>query len=83
MLNVDRTTYTGWKTDKNTIPLTKLISFSSYFKYSIDYILGLSKNNDYTIKLKVDLNTIGNNLKKIIQFCIVFRLLTKFILLIV
>lgn len=27
ILNVDRTTYTGWETGKNTIPLAKLLDF--------------------------------------------------------
>lgn len=65
ILNVDRTTYTGWETGKNTIPLAKLLDFSNYFKYSIDYILGTSKNNNFTTQLKIDLVTIGKNLKKI------------------
>lgn len=65
ILNVDRTTYTGWETGKNTIPLAKLLDFSNYFKYSIDYILETSKNNNFTTQLKIDLVTIGKNLKKI------------------
>lgn len=65
ILNVDRTTYTGWETGKNTIPLAKLLDFSNYFKYSIDYILRTSKNNNFTTQLKIDLVTIGKNLKKI------------------
>ena len=40
-LNVDRTTYSGWETGKDTIPLRKLYELSNYYKLSIDYIVGL------------------------------------------
>ena len=38
ILNVDRTTYTGWETGKDTIPIRKLSKFCDYYNVSIDYI---------------------------------------------
>ena len=63
-LNVKRSTYAGWELGTNTIPLRKLYLLSIYYKYSIDYITGVSKTNDFkylnnNIKLKV----VGNNLR--------------------
>lgn len=47
ILNVERSTYTGWENGKNTIPLKQLIKICNYYKCSIDYITGLTKENDY------------------------------------
>lgn len=63
-LNVKRSTYAGWELGTNTIPLRKLYLLSIYYKYSIDYITGVSKTNNFkylnnNIKLKV----VGNNLR--------------------
>jgi len=38
-LKVDRSTYAGWETEKNTITLRKLYELKNYYKISIDYIL--------------------------------------------
>lgn len=42
-LKVDRSTYAGWETEKNTITLRKLYELKNYYKISIDYITDLSK----------------------------------------
>lgn len=42
-LKVDRSTYAGWETGKDTIHLRKLYELSNYYKISIDYITDLSK----------------------------------------
>ena len=38
----------GWEIGKDTIPLRKLKLLSDYLKISIDYIVGLSEENNYT-----------------------------------
>lgn len=64
ILNVDRTTYTGWETGKDTIPIRKLSKFCDYYNVSIDYIMNFTDIVNYDIINKnIDLNIIGNNLK--------------------
>lgn len=65
ILNVERSTYTGWENGKNTIPLKQLIKICNYYKCSIDYITGLTKENDYYCLTKKNINNIGKNLKKL------------------
>ena len=65
ILNVERSTYTGWENGKNTIPLKQLIKICNYYKCSIDYITGLTKENDYYCLIKENINNIGKNLKKL------------------
>ena len=65
-LKVDRSTYAGWETGKDTIPLRKLYKLSNYYKISIDYITGLSKKNNYIYSGdSIDLNRVAKNLKKL------------------
>jgi transcriptional regulator with XRE-family HTH domain len=65
-LKVDRSTYAGWETGKDTIPLRKLYELSNYYKISIDYITGLSKKNNYIYSGDlIDLNRVAKNLKKL------------------
>lgn len=65
-LKVDRSTYAGWETGKDTIPLRKLYELSNYYKISIDYITGLSKKNNYIYSGdSIDLNRVAKNLKKL------------------
>ena len=63
-LNVKRSTYAGWELGTNTIPLRKLYLLSNYYKYSIDYITGLSKINNFEYSSNnIKLEVIGNNLR--------------------
>ena len=67
ILGVDRSTYAGWEIGKDTIPLRKLKLLSDYLKISIDYIVGLSDENNY-IKSKekeISLETVAQNLRTI------------------
>lgn len=65
-LNVDRTTYSGWETGKDTIPLRKLYELSNYYKLSIDYIVGLFPKKQYIYTGDfIDLIIVGKNLKKL------------------
>lgn len=66
ILNVDRSTYSGWETGKDTIPLRKLFDLSNFYNLSIDYLTGLSKKNDYIYTSDfIDLKSVGENLKKL------------------
>lgn len=64
ILEGNRATYTRWELGTNTIPLRKLFELSNYYKFSINYIMELSKTNNYVfISNKVNLETIGSNLR--------------------
>lgn len=66
ILNVDRSTYSGWETGKDTIPLRKLFDLSNFYNLSIDYLTGLSKKNDYIYTSDfIVLKSVGENLKKL------------------
>lgn len=66
ILEVNRSTYTGWELGTNTIPLRKLFELSNYYKISIDYITGLNKNNNYIyISNKINFKVVGKNLKEL------------------
>lgn len=66
ILNVERSTYAGWETGKDTIPLRKLVELSNYYKISIDYITGLSNKNKYCNDINfIDPIIVGENLKKL------------------
>lgn len=66
ILNVDRSTYSGWETGKDTIPLRKLFDLSNFYNLSIDYLTGLSKKNNYIYTSDfIDLKSVGENLKKL------------------
>lgn len=66
ILEVNRSTYTGWELGTNTIPLRKLFELSNYYKVSIDYITGLNKNNNYIYSSnKINFKIVGKNLKEL------------------
>ncbi len=65
ILSVERSTYSCWETEKNTITLNKLYELSNYYKISIDYIVGLSNKNEYFFSSqKINLIKLGKNLKE-------------------
>ena len=48
------------------MPLPKMVKFSNLYKYSIDYIMGLRRNNDNYIEInKLNKKQVGANLNKI------------------
>lgn len=65
ILGVSRKTVTGWENNYDTMPLSKMVQFSNLYKYSLDYITGLSSKNKYQKIDKLDKKKIGNNLKLI------------------
>lgn len=66
VFGVHESTVSGWETGKDTIPLKKLIKFCSLYDYSLDFVVGLTRQNEKHINIdKVDKKRIGNNLKRI------------------
>ena len=67
MFGVSFKTVAGWENSHDTMPLTKLVKFCNLYKFSIDYVTGLSKVNNYVELDKLDRVKIGNKLKSIRQ----------------
>lgn len=66
IFNIDNTTYSGWETGKDTIPLRKLNKLANYYNVSIDYIVGLTNKKTYKlIEKEIDLNKVAQNLRQI------------------
>ena len=64
VFGVSGSTVAGWENNHDTMPLTKLVRFSNMYKYSLDYVVGLSRINEFK-EVKLDKNKIASNLKKI------------------
>lgn len=63
ILNVERSTYAGWETGKDTIPLRRLNKLSDYYKVSIDYLTGLSNVTSKYRVIDLDAKLVGENLR--------------------
>ena len=64
--NVNFSTVSGWETGKDTIPLRRLIEYANHYNYSLDYLFGITRNsNNKYLPLKIDLEIIATNLRKI------------------
>ena len=64
ILGVERSTYTGWETGKDTIPLRKLSQLCDFYNVSIDYITGLSNIRSYNItNTNINPKDVGKRLK--------------------
>ena len=59
------TTVSGWENNNDTMPLPKMVKFANMYHYSLDYITGLSRKNEYTPIKKLDKKEIGTKLKDI------------------
>lgn len=65
-LGISKGTYSAWENGSDIIPLSRLNDICSYLNISIDYALGLTKQINYSnSNQKLDINKIGNNLRKI------------------
>lgn len=64
VFGVSGSTVAGWENDHDTMPLTKLVRLSNMYKYSLDFIVGLSRSNNYK-EVKLNKKKIGANLKVI------------------
>ena len=65
VFGVTGSTVAGWENAHDTMPLPKLVKFANLYKYSLDYITGLSRDNNYYPIDKIDKIKIGKSLKKI------------------
>ena len=65
LLDVARGTYSLWELGINIIPLKNLCDYADYFKYSIDYVLGLTNNRNIKVNKGLNLQTLGNNMKTV------------------
>ena len=66
MFGVHFATVSGWETGKDTIPLERLIEYANRFNFSLDYLFGITKQNDTSyLPLEIDLNVIAQNLRKV------------------
>ena len=64
ILNVKRPAYSLWELGINIMPLKYIIKFADYFDYSIDYVLGLTKNKNENFNNKgFSVFDIANNIK--------------------
>lgn len=65
IFGVNRSTVSGWETGKDTMPLRHLIKFCNKYNYSVDYVLGLTRNCDkYEEIPKLDKVKLGKRLKQ-------------------
>lgn len=65
ILGTSRSTYSLWELGINIIPLKNLCKYADYFNYSIDYVLGLSKNRKEVIIKGLDPIILGKNLREL------------------
>ena len=68
ILNVSKSTYARWETGEEIIPLRHFTKFCLFYKVTMDYVLGISKKNDfnkYDYTKKISKDDIGINIKKI------------------
>ena len=65
VLNIDRTVYTKYENGYELIPIKHLIKFCDFFNVSVDYIFGLTDENNITsFNNDFDLQIIGLRLKE-------------------
>ncbi len=67
IFGVTGATVSGWENNNDTMPLPKMVKFANLYHYSIDYITGLSRKNEYSLIKKIDKREIGTKLKTIRQ----------------
>lgn len=65
VFGVAASTVSGWENNNDTMPLPKMIKFSNMYHYSLDYITGLSRKNEFVKIDKLDKKIVGNRLKEI------------------
>jgi len=66
VFNVTESTYSGWETGRDVIPLKHLYKFSLKYGYSMDYLLKLNSENVKYNKIdSIDRKMVGEKLKRI------------------
>ena len=64
IMKVHRSTFSGWETGKDSIPLQKLNKLCNFYNVSIDYATGLSNNSKNNYKVNnINPKNVGKNLK--------------------
>ena len=63
ILNVSQANYSRWENGTELMPLKKLTIFCNYFNVSMDYVIGITRNNTSTGTHELNSKTTGNNLK--------------------
>ena len=65
VFGVKGSTVAGWENNNDSIPLNKLVKYANNYNYSLDYLTGLSRTNNYIGKFdKLDKVKIGKRLKE-------------------
>lgn len=66
IFGVSKGTVANWENGYSVIPLKKLVKFSNYSGFSLDFICGFTRSNKKLQKIeKINKNSIGNNLKEL------------------
>lgn len=63
VFGVKGSTVAGWENNNDTMPLLKMVKFANMYHYSLDYITGLSRKNEYVVIKKLDKKEVGEKLK--------------------
>ena len=64
ILGASKQTISNWETGYTPIPLNKLVRFVNLYDYSLDFLVGFTRNNTkYNKSIKLDKKLIGKNLK--------------------
>jgi len=62
-IGVGESTMCNYENNQDSIPIERLVYFANKYKYSLDYITGLSKENNYTKLRKPEKEILGKRLK--------------------
>lgn len=65
ILKVTQANYSRWENGVELITLKKLTLFCNYFNVSMDYVIGITKNNIGNGKHELNSKIIGKNLKQL------------------
>lgn len=64
ILGINRSTYTSYEIERDTIPISHLNNLCNYFNISIDYALGLTNKKQYkNSRLEIDKKLLCERLK--------------------
>lgn len=63
ILNTTQTSYNRWENNVELISLKKLTGVCNYFNTSLDYLIGITRNNIGNGKHDLDYKLVGNNIR--------------------
>ena len=65
ILGINRSTYTSYEIERDTIPINHLNNLCNYFNISIDYAMGLTSKKQYeNSKINIDKEILKERLKR-------------------